>query len=101
VRGMADEPSDQGRQYELHGEPGRVSVTGDAIGTEVTRGLTEIRLAVLGILVAVALGSAALAYDWWQRLAVGFGAFGVCCALIRWPRSRNRLMKFAHWLTGL
>ena len=65
----------------------------------VRRGLNDVRLAVLGILVAISLGAAALAPGWW-RLAAGFGAFALSCLLIRWERSRHLLMEFMHRVTG-
>jgi hypothetical protein len=65
----------------------------------VRRGLNEVRLAVLGILVAISLGAAALAPGWW-RLVAGVGTFALSCLLIRWERSRHLLMEFMHRVTG-
>jgi hypothetical protein len=94
---MADSP-DEPRLYE---EELVATVHATATGTSsVTRGLNETRLAVLGIMVMIALGSAALASGWWQRLAVGLGAFAVSAAAIGLPWSRNYLMAFMHKLTG-
>jgi len=87
----------------MEAEAGAVGVVGRGIpsgGETFTRGLNDARLAMLGILVAIALGAAALAPGWWRLLA-GLGAFAASCALIKWPRSRHGLMSFIHWLTDL
>ena len=44
--------------------------------------------------------AAAIPDVWWTQLVVGVGSFAFACFLIRWRRSRNYLMSFAHWLTG-
>jgi hypothetical protein len=80
------EPPDEPKVYEKE-----VSATVHATATgttAVTRGLNETRLAVLGIMVTIALGSAALTSGVWQRLLVGLSTFAVTAAAIRLPRSR-------------
>ena len=67
---------------------------------EFERGLNEIRLAVLGIIVAVGLAAAAIPDAWPSQLATGVGTFILACLLIRWKPSRGRLMDFMYWLTG-
>jgi Flp pilus assembly protein TadB len=65
----------------------------------VERGLTEIRLAVLGIVLTIALSLASvLPASWPVRLAGGVLAFVAACVLIRWTWSRTRAMRFAAWL---
>jgi DNA-directed RNA polymerase subunit RPC12/RpoP len=66
----------------------------------VERGLNATRLAVLGILVGVALAAASLANAWWTRLAAGLATFLLACAVIRVPWTREKMMRFMHWLTG-
>lgn len=67
----------------------------------VERGLNDIRLAVLGILVGIALAVGfGVEARWWIQLVAGIGSFAVACFLVRWPQSRRRLMSFAHRLTG-
>ena len=65
----------------------------------VTRGLNDIRLAVLGILVTVGLAAAAIPDVWSTQLAAGLGSFAFACALVHSRRARHQLMSFAHWLT--
>jgi predicted RNA-binding Zn-ribbon protein involved in translation (DUF1610 family) len=77
-----------------------VSVSASAQAT-VERGLNDIRLAVLGILVGISLAVGfGVSCPWWEQLAAGLGSFAVSCFLIRWSRTRHLLMTFMHWLTG-
>jgi hypothetical protein len=72
------------------------------VSSEVERGLNDIRLAVLGILVTIGLTvgfGVASWYSWWGVLA-GTVSFAVGCWLIKWRWSRNKMMTFAHWLSG-
>ena len=67
----------------------------------VERGLNELRLAVLGILVTIGLTVGfGVPCSWWVRVLAGAGAFALACLVIRWTFSRKLLMSFAHWLTG-
>jgi len=84
----------------MDAEPGAVRIEGFPIDGSATRALNGVRLAVLGILVTIALGTAALAPGMW-RLPVGVIAFVLTCAALKWPKSQNQLMIFAHWVTGL
>jgi hypothetical protein len=77
----------------------RVSVSG-SMEASVARGLNEIRLAVVGILVTVGLAAAAIPDAWTTQLAAGLGSFAFACLLVRWRRSRQYLMSLAHRLTG-
>jgi hypothetical protein len=66
----------------------------------VDRGLNEMRLAVLGILVTIGL-TVGFGVDgpWWSQLAAGGGSFVFSALLIKLPRSRHLMMSFMHWLT--
>jgi uncharacterized membrane protein YedE/YeeE len=76
----------------------RASVSATA---SVERGLNELRLAVLGILVGIGLTVGfGVQGAWWVRTAAGAGAFALSMALLRWRASRHRLMAAMHWLTG-
>ncbi len=67
----------------------------------VERGLNDVRLAVLGILVGIGLTVGfGLPAIWPIRLGAGAGAFLGAAGLIAWPRSRHLLMAFMHRLTG-
>ena len=85
-----------------HEKSGTASLTArsglSATGT-VERGLNDIRLAVLGLLVAVGLAAAAVPEAWLTQRAAGVRSFVFACFLVRWKRSRHLLMSFAHWLT--
>jgi hypothetical protein len=71
-----------------------------ATGT-VERGLNELRLAVLGILVGIALSVGfGVEARWWIQLLAGIGSFAGACFLVSWPPSRRRMMSFMHRLTG-
>lgn len=91
---MAEPP--EGRHHDLNLADG-ITVT-DAISLRVDRGLNDIRLAVLGILIGVALGAASLADCWWTRLAAGLGTFVFACVVIGRSWTRDKLMRFMHWL---
>jgi len=77
---------------------GRTTVSATAT---VERGLNEIRLAVLGIIITIGL-TVGLGVEgaWWVKLAAGAGSFVLSSVLLRWRRTRHRLMSAAHWLTG-
>ena len=79
-----------------------LTATADLSATaSVDRGLNDIRLALLGILVTIGLtvgfGVSASAPI---RFGAGAGSFIGTAALIWWPPSKRRLMTFMHWLTG-
>lgn len=77
-----------------------VTVTG-SIKTEVERGLNDVRLAVLGILVGIGLTVAfGVGGPLWLRFLAGIVAFAVASFLIGWAPVRRRLMAFMHRLTG-
>jgi hypothetical protein len=69
--------------------------------SEVIRGLNDVRLAVLGILVGIAL-TVAFGISGPSRLrgVAGLGAFLLAAFFIWWEPSRKRLMEFMHRLTG-
>jgi hypothetical protein len=68
----------------------------------VERGLNDVRLAVLGILVGIGLTVGfGVPGPIWVGVVAGAGSFVAACFLIRYKRSRNRLMSFMHWLTGM
>ncbi len=79
--------------------PGRFSVEGKPVDLSVTRILNATRLAVLGILLTVGLGAAALAPPGWWRLLVGLGSVAATCALFKAPRTKHRLTSFIAWVT--
>jgi hypothetical protein len=67
----------------------------------VDRGLNDMRLAVLGILVAIGLTVGLGVHgEWFVRIAWGVGSVAVAVLLIKWPWSRHKMMLFMHWLTG-
>jgi hypothetical protein len=79
---------------------GTINVSG-SVSAEVERALNDVRLAVLGILVGVALTVGfGVPCSWWVQVLAGLGAFAVGCVLIRWRWSRNHLMEFMHRVTG-
>jgi hypothetical protein len=93
---------DEGQEYEKTGAASLTATTGMEVSAEVKRGLNDIRLAVLGILVTIGLTvgfGISVWCGWWGVLA-GIGSFVIACGLIKWGWSRNKLMEFAHWLTG-
>ena len=92
-----DEPS---REPVIHEKAMTARVTASASGqATVERGLTELRLAVLGIVITIALSVGfGLPTSWPVRLAGGILAFVVVCGLIRWKVSRTWAMRFAAWL---
>lgn len=77
-----------------------VTVSATAEGS-VERGLNEIRLAVLGIVVAIGL-TVGIGFDatWWIGILAGGGSFLLSCFLIGFGPARRQLMSFMHWLTG-
>jgi hypothetical protein len=65
------------------------------VGTGADRWLTEIRLAVIGIIISIALGAAGIALSvagWEVALAAGLGSALVFSVLLWWlrPRARTR-----------
>jgi hypothetical protein len=106
----ADEPDDPRTPCPSCGKTTRIvsmsaTVTGkatvSAVGT-VERGLNEMRLALLGILVGIglAVGLGLPSSSWWVRLLAGVGSFVAAATLLKWRWSRHHLMNFMHWLTG-
>ena len=72
----------------------------DSVEATVERGLNEIRLAVLGILVSICLAVGfGVPGPWQAKLVAGLGSFALACLLIRWSRVRHLLMAFMHRLT--
>jgi hypothetical protein len=72
-----------------------------SVATTVERGLNELRLAVLGILVGIGLAVGfGTPGPWDVKLLAGLGSFVGACLLIRWRRTRHLLMAFMHRLTG-
>jgi hypothetical protein len=67
----------------------------------VERGLNELRLAVLGILVTIGL-TVGIGFDsaWWVGVLAGLGSFVLAARVIAWPRSRHWMMLFMHRITG-
>ena len=67
----------------------------------VERGLNDIRLTVLGILVGIAL-SVGFGVDssWPVQVAAAVGTFVGSALLIRWKESRHLMMEFMHRVTG-
>jgi hypothetical protein len=67
----------------------------------VDRGLNELRLAVLGILVSIGLTVGFGTHGaWYIRLVYGIASFVAAASLIKLPWSRHKMMVFMHWLTG-
>lgn len=67
----------------------------------VERGLNDVRLAVLGILVGIALSVGfGVQQPWPFAIGAAVATFAGSAALIRWRWSRNLMMAFMHWLTG-
>jgi hypothetical protein len=67
----------------------------------VIRGLNELRLAVLGILVGIGLAVGfGVEASWWVQLVAGVGSFALACFLVWWSWSRRWLMSFVHRLIG-
>ena len=67
----------------------------------VERGLNDIRLAVLGIIVSIGL-TVGFGVDaaWFIRCAAGSAAFVFSIMLLRVPRTRHGLMELMHRLSG-
>jgi hypothetical protein len=77
---------------------GRATVSATA---SVDRGLNDLRLAVLGILLSIALTIAfGVPGPWWAQLGAGVAAFCGSAGLIRWRLSRHWMMELMHRLTG-
>jgi hypothetical protein len=95
-----DEPEQSAEPIEKTG----ASAMGHAASgrRNLERGLTELRVAVLGIVLTIGLSVYfGVPGCWWTtRLAAGLGALFVAGWAIRWKPSRNRLMSFAAWLIG-
>jgi hypothetical protein len=89
-------------------EPAVLEKTGTIAATSsvsakigVDRGLNELRLAVLGIVVTIGLTVGFGVHGaWWIRALSGLGSFALACGAIRYNPVRRRLMSFMHWLTG-
>jgi hypothetical protein len=97
---MKPEEPEQPREPVIHEKEMTAHVTARAsVETSVVRGLTELRLAVLGIVLTIGLSVGfGVPSTWPIRVAAGVAAFVAACALIRWRWARHRLMAFAHWL---
>lgn len=68
---------------------------------EIERGLNDLRLAVLGILVGIALAVMfGVPGSWWVRGGAGVASFAFGCFLLWWRPSRHYLMEFMHRVTG-
>jgi hypothetical protein len=77
-----------------------IHLSGTAIES-FTRGLDEMRLAVLGIIVGIGLSVGfGVSADWPIAVAAGLGSFLFACLLLRWPRSRHGLMELMYRLIG-
>lgn len=97
---MADEPE---RREPVTYEQELTATVGTKadIAVTVVRGLNELRLAVLGILVGIGLAVGfGVEGGWWVQLVAGADSFVLACFLVWWSPSRRRLMSFVHWLTG-
>ena len=98
-RQPCDRCGSRARRFETRGT--LTLATAASASAEVERGVNDIRLAVLGILVTIGLtvgfGVDARA---WVRVASGLGAFALAAFLIWWRPARKRLMAFMHRLTG-
>lgn len=70
-------------------------------GLTVIRGVNEIRLALLGILVGIALTVGfGTPGPWYGGVLAGLASFVLSAALLRWEPSRSALMGLMHRLTG-
>jgi hypothetical protein len=96
--------SESGESGEPVTHEGKASLNlgfGGSASATVERGLNDIRLAVLGVLVTIGLTVGfGVSGPLWQRVAWGVAAFAAACGLIAWSRSRHLLMEFMHRLTG-
>lgn len=98
---MVDEPETSGERKPVE-MTATVGTTASLSGTAaVERGLNELRLAVLGILVGIGLSVGfGIEASWWIQLIAGIGSFVGACFLVWWRPSRHRLMSFMHRLTA-
>jgi hypothetical protein len=89
------------REPVSHEEAGGGRLTASAGGQKsVVPGLTELRLAVLGIVVTIGLTVGfGIPYSLPIKVLAGLVAFSGACAAIRFRRSQRWLMKLAKWLT--
>jgi hypothetical protein len=83
----------------------RLDLSDDVAPPTVERGLNEIRLALLGILVTIALTVAfGVEGAWCVQVAAGLAAFVAACLLaavaLRWEPATKRVMALMHRLTG-
>jgi len=77
---------------------GRTSVSAEET---LKRGLNELRLAVLGIVVAIGLTvGLGVQARWWIQLLAGAGSFVLALGAIGWRRSRHVPMELMHRVTG-
>lgn len=94
--------SDTPSSVTVVGKEGAAASARVATGTtEVIYGLDELSLAVLAIVVGIGL-TAGFGVDGpsWVKATAGVGSFITACLLIRWRRSRAKLMGFMQWLIG-
>jgi hypothetical protein len=69
--------------------------------TSVERGLNDVRLAVLGILVSIAVSVGfGVEGAWWVQTAAAAGTFLVGALLLSLQWSRHLMMDFMHRITG-
>jgi hypothetical protein len=88
-----------GRLHEV--ELTAVVPTQASIGRRVKLGLTDRRLGVLGMILGVGLGAAALglAVDGWRgALVAGVGSVIALAAVLRTGRLGQQAMRLARWL---
>jgi hypothetical protein len=72
-----------------------------SVELSVERGLNDLRVAVLGILVTIGLTVGfGVSGSWWVRVLSGLAAFAAASFLIWWRPFRKLMMKFVHALTG-
>ena len=98
---MADEPETPGQREPVIHEKEMTATVGTTASLSgsaaVERGLNELRLAVLGILVGIGLSVGfGIEARWWIQLLAGIGSFAGACFLVWWPPSRQRLMSLTH-----
>jgi len=95
--------SEPEREPVVHEKSGTMAmgVSIEARGT-VERGLNDLRLAVLGIVVTIGLTvGVGFQATWWVAVSAGLGSFVLACGLIKVKHTRHWLMSFMHWLTDL